>query len=227
MREVDRLMVDVYAIQLLQMMELAGRTLAALARRHLDGVENRRIVVAAGKGNNGGGGLVAARHLANWGARVTVGIESAASLAGVPARQWRALDGLPVARIEGEAAKTAVGAEDPALVIDALIGYSLAGDPRGWTAEMIRRINAQPAPVLALDVPSGLDATTGRPGTPCTTARLTMTLALPKTGLLADGAKPFVGTLYLADIGVPPGLYARLGLHVGPLFADSELIKLT
>lgn len=227
MREVDRLMVDVYGIQLLQMMEVAGRTLAALARLQLGGVEGRRILVAAGKGNNGGGGLVAARHLANWGARVTVGIESAAALAGVPAAQWRALDDLPITRIEGNAATASTAAQDSELVIDALIGYSLRGDPRGWTAEMIQRINTQSAPVLALDVPSGLDATTGHPGTPCIKAALTMSLALPKAGLLVDGAKPFVGTLYLADIGVPPGLYARLGLHVGPLFADSDLIKLT
>ncbi|MGH2349275.1 MAG: NAD(P)H-hydrate epimerase, partial [bacterium] len=71
MSEVDRLMVDVYEIQLLQMMELAGRHLAAVARTHLGSIEDRRVVLACGKGNNGGGGLVAARHLANWGARVT------------------------------------------------------------------------------------------------------------------------------------------------------------
>lgn len=227
MRDVDRLMVDVYGIHPLQMMELAGRNLAALARLHLGSVADRRILVAAGKGNNGGGGLVAARHLANWGARVMVAVESAASLSGVPAVQWRTLDDLPVSRIEGTAAPGALVRQDPALVLDALIGYSLSGNPRGWAAVMIGQINALGSPVLALDLPSGLDATTGRPGTPCVRATATMTLALPKVGLLAEGAKPYVGALYLADIGVPPGLYARLGLHVGPLFEETELIKLT
>ncbi|MGH2348918.1 MAG: NAD(P)H-hydrate epimerase, partial [bacterium] len=106
-------------------------------------------------------------------------------------------------------------------------GYSLRGDPHGWAAETISRINGQPAPVLALDVPSGLDATTGRVGVPCVRAALTMTLALPKMGLLVEEAKPFVGALYLADIGVPPGLYERLGLTVGPLFAGAEVLKIS
>ncbi len=227
MREVDRLMVEVYGISLVQMMELAGYTLAALVRLRLGGtVSGQSVVVAAGRGHNGGGGLVAARHLANWGAAVTVLVESTQMLPEIPRHQWDVLTHLPVDRGEGVFAGRFFDHGRAAMVIDALIGYGLRGRPQGWTAPMIERLNAQPAPVIALDVPSGLDATTGEPAGLCITAAATMTLALPKTGLLAPGAKPYVGDLYLADIGVPPALYAHLHLDVGRIFTHGRLIRL-
>jgi len=91
MREVDRLMIEKYGIQLLQMMENAGRNLAELARRFLDGsVSGKQIIVVAGKGNNGGGVLVAARHLYNWGAQITVLLQTE-ELSGIPELQWNIL----------------------------------------------------------------------------------------------------------------------------------------
>lgn len=92
---------------------------------------------------------------------------------------------------------------------------------------MMTTIIQRTVPVLALDVPSGLDATTGVPGSPCVRASATMTLALPKTGLLAPQAQPYVGTLYLADIGVPDVLYRQMGLAVGPIFAQAAVIRLS
>ena len=225
-REVDRLMVEEYGIQLVQMMENAGRHLAALTRTLLGGAAGKRILVSCGTGSNGGGGLVAARHLANWGAAVTVLAESERRLAEVPARQWTALRRLPVRRMQGDAAVVGVAAQPADLIVDALVGYGLQGNPRGWTARMIEQMNGAETPVLALDVPSGLDATSGVPATPCVNATATMTLALPKTGLLTATGRPFVGALFLADIGVPPGLYRALGLELGPIFATSEVLPL-
>lgn len=227
MREVDRLMVETYAVSLLQMMELAGYALAQLVRVHLEGTVTRKsVVVAAGHGNNGGGGLVAARHLSNWGADVSVLVESAESMSEGPHRQWETLAHVPVDHREGARALEFFDYVRPDLLVDALIGYGLRGHPRGWTAEVITRINAQPAPVIALDVPSGLDATTGEPARPCITAAATMTLALPKTGLLIPRAGPHVGALFLADIGVPPALLAHLHLDVGAIFGHRSLIRL-
>ena len=93
---------------------------------------------------------------------------------------------------------------------------------------MIRWANAQSVPILALDTPSGVDTTTGTVFDPAIRANATMTLALPKEGLRAAGVAEFVGELYLADISVPPGLYAKpeLGLSLGPLFAREEVIRL-
>ena len=91
---------------------------------------------------------------------------------------------------------------------------------------MIDRINAQAAPVIALDVPSGLDATTGEAAVPCVRAAATMTLALPKTGLLVPTARPYVGDLYLADIGVPPALCTHLHLDPKPILIRRSMIRL-
>lgn len=168
---------------------------------------------------------MAARHLSNWGAQVTVLVE-AQPRTGVPQEQWRILTHLQATRRIGAQALEAVAETPWALIIDALIGYGLRGSPQGWAAECIRQISSSGASVLALDLPSGLDATTGAAHDPCIRAETTMTLALPKTGVLVPGAARYVGDLYLADIGVPPALYERLGIRVGPIFARRSLLKL-
>jgi NAD(P)H-hydrate epimerase len=227
MREVDRLMVETYGVTLLQMMELAGYALADLVRVHLDRtVAGKGVVVAAGNGNDGGGGLVAARHLSNWGAAVTVLVESEEGTSDVPRRHWETLARLPVDRREGTTALEFLTHARADLIVDALIGYGLKGHPHGWAAEAITGINAQPAPIIALDIPSGLEATTGQPARPCISAATTLTLALPKTGLLTRSARPHVGALYLADIGVPPALLTHLHLDVGPIFDRRSLLRL-
>ena len=108
------------------------------------------------------------------------------------------------------------------------MGYSLKGAPRATVANLIRWANQRSAPILSLDAPSGVDTTTGTVFDPAIMATATMTLALPKEGLRASGVGDRVGELYLADIGVPPSLYARppLGLAVGNIFADGDIIGL-
>lgn len=227
MREVDRLAVEVYGIQLIQMMEHAGRALAIVARTMLGGdPRGRRVLVAAGRGNNGGGGIAAARHLANWGAAAGVLLEREDALTGVPHQQLRAAREAGAEIVSGPTALGAVRADAAHLILDALIGYSLRGAPRGWTAEMIPRINRSGIPVLALDVPSGLEATTGETFDPCVRASATLTLALPKRGLLTTQGRAAAGTLYLADIGLPPAIYRHIGLSVAPLFARQEIVAL-
>ena len=228
MREVDRAMVEDYGVLLVQMMENAGRCLAHLARlRFLAGdPRGRRVIVLAGPGGNGGGGLVCARRLHGWGAETAVWLgRPAAQLADAPPGQLEVLRqiGVPVHETGNEAELPPVD-----LIVDALIGYSLRGAPAGPSAELIRASNACPAPLLALDVPSGVDSTSGEVRDPTVNADATLTLALPKTGLTATGAREHVGELYLADIGVPRGLYARppLGLDVGPLFARDDILRI-
>ena len=113
-------------------------------------------------------------------------------------------------------------------MLDGLIGYSLAGAPFGRIAELIRWANSLDAPILALDAPSGLDATTGVAFDPAIRATATMTLALPKQGLRGAAVSALVGELYLADISVPPGLYRRapLDLPVEPIFALDDILRI-
>ena len=218
MIEVDRAMIEDYGIVLMQMMENAGRALALLARaRFLGGdARGRHVTVLAGRGGNGGGALVAARRLIGWGAQVAVVTGAPEeSYSGVSAHQ------LSILRKMG-----ATPADRPPegcdLILDGLIGYSLKGAPRGRAGELIAWANGQDAPILALDAPSGLDTASGTAFDPGIEARATLTLALPKAGL----DHPRAGALYLADIGVPPELYARfLGLDVGPIFARGDILR--
>ncbi|MDQ2873749.1 MAG: NAD(P)H-hydrate epimerase [Actinomycetota bacterium] len=213
MREVDRVMVEDLHITLVQMMENAGRSLAEVAVRRF---HPETVTVLAGPGGNGGGGLVAARHLANRGVTVEVSLAGAArDLRPVPAHQLDIL------------VRTGISVTDQprpaALVIDALLGYSLRGDPTGRAGELIDWANRSGCAILSLDIPSGLDADTAVAASPCITADATVTLALPKVGLRNAGQ---VGQLYLADISVPSRAYHGLGVSVPALFRDSPLIEL-
>ncbi|MFC2064818.1 NAD(P)H-hydrate epimerase [Chloroflexota bacterium] len=222
MREVDRRMIKVYGIDLLQMMENAGRNLAELAIRMLAGTkENMSVTVLCGSGNNGGGGMVAARHLHNRGINTRVVLAADISLLKeAPSHQWLILKNMGL-DIEGDT----IGSAD--LVLDALLGYGVVGDPRPMMAKYIQLANNQSAPILSLDTPSGLDTTSGLAHNPTIRARATMTLALPKTGLLEPPAREFVGDLYLADIGVPTGLYQKaFGMIIPILFSGDTIIPI-
>jgi NAD(P)H-hydrate epimerase len=220
MAEVDRLMIEVYHIQLIQMMENAGRNLADCAIKLTQSQSNPAFLILCGSGNNGGGGLVAARHLLNRGYRVEVVIINGTNLLKeIPRQQWDVLQEIgiqPTVHPDIEAFD---------LILDAMIGYGLKGAPRGADETWIMKINQNSTPVLSLDIPSGLDATNGTPLNPCTRAAATLTLALPKTGLMTAEAKPYVGDLYLSDISVPNALYKSLGLNVGPIFKHNVIIK--
>ena len=228
MREVDRAMIEDYHIELIQMMENAGRNLAHLARTRFLGGDPRgkQVVVLSGTGGNGGGGLVCARRLHNWGAKVhvfTTGPDEAYQ--GVPAHQLDILRRMHVPVTPAERIQRLPPAD---LFIDAIIGYSLSGAPRGTAAALIRWTNTHEAPTLSLDTPSGVDTTTGVVHDPSIRATATMTLALPKEGLRVPSVTDVLGELYLADISVPPSLYARpgLALSVDPLFAQEDIIRL-
>ncbi|MFQ6673748.1 MAG: NAD(P)H-hydrate epimerase [Fidelibacterota bacterium] len=232
MREVDRLMTDKFGISLGQMMENAGRNLADLAmemlyRRPPKG-ERYHVVVACGKGNNGGGGMVASRFLSNRDVDVSAVLASAeSSLRPVPAQRWDTVRKLPVRTIVANSSDNLGIFEEADLIIDAILGYGLEGIPRDIPAHVIREIlHSLNRNVLSLDVPSGLDATTGKPPGACISAKATMTLAMAKTGLLTKRAKKYVGKLYVADIGVPPELYADIGLASVRLFADETVVEI-
>jgi len=225
---VDRAMVEDLRIDLVRMMENAGRALAHLARaRFLEGdPRGKRVVVLAGTGGNGGGALVCARRLYAWGAGIQVFLNRPpGEFTPVPAQQLEILRRMGVRFAEGPPPPETLRAD---LVLDGLIGYRLKGSPRGTAADLIRWANAQGAPILAVDIPSGVDAATGKPLDPAIHAAATLTLALPKEGLRASNAERYVGELYLADIGVPPSLYGGPGLRleVGPIFSTSDILRL-
>ena len=220
MREVDRVAIDL-GVTLPRMMENAGGHLALLALKLLGGdARGHRVTVLAGSGGNGGGGLVAARRMLGWGADVEVRLsDSPASLAPIPREQFDILVAMGASCQVGSDRLTV-----PELFLDAMLGYSQRGSPRGGAAELIAA--AAGARVLSLDVPSGLELESGSIAGSAIGAEATLTLALPKAALRDDDARAFVGALYLGDIGIPPAVFERLGIEYRPPFARGPLVRL-
>ena len=205
MAEVDRIASQETGPNLYQMMENAGRSLAMAVIERL-GTHAKRVVVAAGTGGNGGGGICAARHLANHGVDVGLVLADEDRLGEVARQQlavYRASQGEVLAPGDLEGVGGHIG-------VDALVGYRLGGELQGVFRDLVLFLNDRCEQVAALDVPSGIDATTGEPTGPHVDATVTVTLALPKTGLDA----PAVGRLELADIGIPKQVYRRAGIAV-------------
>ncbi len=223
MREIDRATEADYGVSPLQLMEVAGLATARVARNLIGSpLTGRRVCILAGPGNNGADGLVAARRLVGWGANVAVVTSYRVDEArGLSATQLRAVEaaGVPVGEWDGQ-----VPAAE--LLIDALLGFGASGAPRATVAAMIGAAVDRGAPVLALDIPSGLDGTSGLAPGACIVATATVTLALPKTGLLAPPARRFVGRLFLADIGVPSALLEQLGISANGIFAGDDIVEI-
>ncbi|MEX1245902.1 MAG: NAD(P)H-hydrate epimerase [Thermoanaerobaculia bacterium] len=206
MREIDRIALEETGPNLYQMMENAGRDLALLALELLGSAwRDASVLVLAGSGGNGGGGICAARHLANRRVRTLVCLAQPDRLGEVPAFQ-RKIFGSTSGR---EVTADKLESVRPDLILDALIGYGLRSAPAGNAAALIGWANRSEIPVLSLDVPSGLNATTGEAPAAVIRAKRTLTLALPKTGLAAAEA----GELFLGDIGIPESAYRRLSLN--------------
>jgi NAD(P)H-hydrate epimerase len=217
MRSVDRVAVETVGLTLPRMMEHAGRTLAMQALEARSGEGDGPVVVLAGGGGNGGGGLVCARHLANREVPTTVVLDrEPTALSGVPGEQLDILG-------HTDASVTAEGEPpEPSLVVDALLGYGLRGAPRDRAATLVEWTASAAAPVLSLDVPSGVDATTGeRPGV-SVRPDLTLTLARPKTGLTGQP-----GRVVLADLSIPKAVYEQLSIPVVTPFGDRFRVSLT
>ena len=221
MREVDRVAVEETGPSLLQMMEHAGLELALASLAMLgESWASARIVVLAGNGGNGGGGICAARQLASRGASVLAVLgRPPEALSGAPAEQLRILREAP-ARVIPWSDAFDIGEAD--LVVDAIIGYSLRDAPTGPPMALIRAAQAAAAPVLSLDVPSGIDPDSGDAPGVAVRPTGTLTLALPKQGLRRENA----GDLWLADLGIPPGVFARAGLAFASPFGARSQVEL-
>lgn len=198
MQTIDRIAVEEVGLSLLQMMEHAGRNLARVA---LDS-EADSITVLAGRGGNGGGGLACARHLTNRGRlQSVVCSRDREAYEGAPETQLNLLEAMAVPITYGES--TLPDGSD--LFVDALIGYGLTDHPRGVDADLIRATTESETPTISLDVPSGVDATTGETPGVAIDPTQTLTLALPKTGLTEYATEP--ATVLLGDLGIPDMVY--------------------
>ena len=228
MKKIEELAEKHFGLELGMLMENAGRNVAMLARQILNDVREKTITVLAGKGNNGGDGLVAARFLHNWGARVTVIMadhpDNFSQLTKWHSGVLRSMFVTTLYPTNNLQFRDTIDSSD--LIIDALIGYGLQGNPQGMYATLINMANSSGKKIIAADVPTGLDANTGHPYEPCIKARWTITFALPKNGLIEKTAKEFVGELWIGDIGIPHEAYELMGLKLEKIFAKKDLVKM-
>lgn len=215
-----------YGIPGIVLMENAARNAASVALEMLRADDRSHVSIVCGEGNNGGDGWAMARHLHNVGMQVRV-FEVGASRPGTDAAVNRDIChrmAIAVHRFdETEARNHRVGAGaggEPShdgwhrtLIVDAIFGTGLARAPEGMAAQAIDEMNlarARGAPILAVDIPSGLDADAGVPLGAAVRATTTVTFVAPKPGLLAASATEFVGRLVVVDIGAPPELAMQL-----------------
>jgi ADP-dependent NAD(P)H-hydrate dehydratase / NAD(P)H-hydrate epimerase len=183
----------------LELMERAGAAVARAVEGHCaDGP----VAVVCGKGNNGGDGLVAARHLREAGREVAVVCAAPLDeLSGDARENLRRLPGdAPVSLADGMQAIA-----EAAAAVDALLGTGLAGEPHGEIATAIEALNTAAAPVVAVDVPSGVDASTGVVLAGAVRAAVTVTFHAAKPGLWIRPGKAYAGEVHVVDIGIPRG----------------------
>ncbi len=208
MREVDRWAIEQQGVPSLELMERAGAGVARTVERV---APDGPVAVVCGKGNNGGDGLVVARLLRDAGREVTVVCVAPLEDFSDDARENlnRLAGDAPVLLSPGadaESGRRGAGAiEDAAVVVDALLGTGFAGEPRGVMAQAIDATNAARAPVVSVDVPSGVDASTGVVTGPAVRAAVTVTFHAAKPGLWIRPGKAHAGEVETIDIGIPRG----------------------
>jgi ADP-dependent NAD(P)H-hydrate dehydratase / NAD(P)H-hydrate epimerase len=209
-KELDRLAAERFGVPVDWLMEAAGWQLARFC--------DAPTAVVCGLGNNGGDGLAAARHLHRWGRLINVSCIDPLRL-GTEARQE-----LEALRRNGVRVSDQPKFEGATIVLDAIFGTGLSRLPTGHFAEWIEAVNNSERRVVAVDVPSGLDADSGVAYAPCVHAQATVTFTLPKAGLMAGDGPRLSGEVWYADIGVPLEAFAAIGVKVpSDLFSTGDI----
>lgn len=218
MRECDRIGIEELGLAGIVLMENAGRTTYQILRQEFPELIGPTVVVA-GRGNNGGDGFVVARYLANAGQSVAVLLlASWAQVSGdarVNLELLRQLQ-VPVYEITHEEAllQHLPRLQRSSLIVDAILGTGLNSEVKGLYRQAIELINRAPAPVLAIDIPSGLSADTGQPLGIAVRAQVTVTYGWPKLGQILPPGRDLVGRLWQVDISLPPQLAALSSLEL-------------
>ncbi len=225
MRELDRQAIEELGIPSVVLMENAGRGTYQVLRQEFPLLEGP-VAVLAGRGNNGGDGLVVARYLANADLPVTVFLLARRDQVSGDARVNLEIAqrlGLEIVEIGTEEDLHALmhRLARAALIVDALLGTGLKDEVRGLLRPLIDKINHLRVPVLAVDIPSGLSADSGRPLGAAVRAQVTVTYGLPKLGQILAPGRDYVGRLWQVDISIPPALTQGLPVEL----AEAEELR--
>ncbi len=218
-RAVDARAATEFHLPTIVLMENAGRGAAERLRTRLQ--PGDRVLVACGAGNNGGDGLVVARHLDAWNFPVHIAwFADPGKLKGDALIQKQIVDAAEISQ------SVHIGVDDlsslwngVAWIVDGLLGTGLTRPVEGMFQQAIEAINASGLPVMALDLPSGLDADTGEPLGTAIRARFTTTFVAAKRGFARPGARAYTGEVEVVEIGIPGKLLRGL-----PFDAESSKI---
>lgn len=214
MQAIDKEAIEKFGVLSLELMERAGAEVARAAQRMLSGGVGKNVVVVAGKGNNGGDGFVTARRLHETGLKVKLFLLSPPeALTGDASAKYQMVkDVLESTSLNEENLSTLTQALDQAdLIIDAIFGTGFSGRVEAFPEEIIRLINQSKAPVLSVDIPSGVEADTGKVNDSAVRADETVTFGLPKLGEVIYPGAEFSCKLSVVDIGFPPEVLKREG----------------
>ncbi len=226
MREVDRRAIEEFRIPSLQLMENAGRIIAEEAREMLRSPLGKRVAVFAGRGNNGGDGFVAARYLLEEGAEVkTYLLGKKEEVKGDAGANLHRLTRVVEIKEKNDLEKLREGFSQIDLIIDALLGTGTRGEVRGLLRDTIELLNERAKPIISVDIPSGLEGNKGEPPGICVRAVKTVTMGLPKRGLILYPGAEYTGELKIAAIGIPPEVLNAGSLKVN-LLEEKDIVSL-
>jgi NAD(P)H-hydrate epimerase len=202
-REIDRRAIEDFHIPGIVLMENAARAVVNVAMEMLQGVETPSVAVVCGGGNNGGDGLAVARHLHNAGWHVEIIWGTNKPYAGDAAINERIVREMKLGEMSMYDAEDIVNPNAVDMVIDALFGTGLSRSSERDQQIIIELMNECQLPVLAVDVPSGMDCNTGEPLGPCVRATRTVTFVAEKAGFANPASKQFTGEITVGCIGCP------------------------
>jgi len=227
MAEIDRTTIENVGIPGVVLMENAGRGIVEEIENFLEEIVDKQIVIFCGKGNNGGDGYVIARHLTNHGANVAVFLAGKKEAIKGDARiNLKVLENMGVTVQEISSAEQIPDLHQIDLVVDAILGTGVSGPVTGFFGELINFMNELGAPIVSVDLPSGMETDSGAVHGVCVKADVTVTMAHLKTGLLFSPARDFAGEIVVVDISVPPEISDRLHGHRFLLEADDIHLRL-
>jgi NAD(P)H-hydrate epimerase len=214
-RQIDRRSIQEFRIPGVVLMENAARGVAQVAREMLGDSRTAPVLIVCGGGNNGGDGLAAARLLHNGGADVSILLTTdPAKYSGEAKINWQIVAAMKLPTAAADAA--AITATRPALIVDAIFGTGLTQPPRPPFAQILQAMADLGAPILAVDIPSGLDCDSGRPlGPDCVKATATVTFVARKAGFAQPAAGQYLGQVSVCDIGCPRELVEEVAAGNG------------
>lgn len=218
MRKIDETAISEYNIPSIVLMENAGiKVVQAILQLHEEASSHKRITIVAGKGNNGGDGFVIARHLANKGIDIRVFVlgqlKDIKGDSGVNLQILKKMN-IPILSLaeDKDLNKLKIGLLYTDLIVDAIFGTGFRGAALGLAEQAIEMINKSGVKVMAVDIPSGLEANTGKTHGACIKADYTISFAYPKLGLVMHSASEYVGQLTVVDISIPKWIPKELGI---------------